>query len=212
VEIDLFWTSTVFEDLFGYAFKRATSAAALPNTQATQLLRDPLADAYFDVDPELTPNVTYYYTVHRLDTIDFPDPSRQTIGPASNVASANPLNPITALNPAFGSSVGASPSFQWSPVDGAAGYQVYVWDRFPSLQEDPSLPAEPGGNAVPPVWPANLNSPGSSFVTAPATSVTYQGPALQAGRTYYWMVVAVDSANPQNITALSASRIMKFTR
>ena len=95
-------------------------------------------------------------------------------------------------------------------MNGAAAYQLYVWDEFPSLMFDPNLPNEP--NASQPIWPTDPSNPGSALVTAPATSVTYQGPALQAGRTYYWLVVALDTANPANTTALSASQIAKFVK
>lgn len=204
VEVDLFWDFQSFNDLFGYAIRRGTGQNALTTTA---IVRDPLTSAFFDVDPLLTPDVTYRYTVHRLDTLDFPD--NGLIGPASNTVTAIPLQPMRPIAPTQNAQTGPTPLFQWQAVNDAQGYQVYVWDRFPALLFDPDNPSEPA--AIPPVWPQNLNSPGSSFVTGNgSTSVRYQGPALQSGRTYYWMVVAVDNTNAQNITALSASPIRKF--
>jgi hypothetical protein len=206
IEIDLFWDYQSEVDLFGYAIRRATGSGALAGSQPIAVLRDPLTSVFFDVDPELTPDVVYHYTVHRLDTIEFPNTG--VIGPPSPEATANPLGPVQATNPSQGASIGGDPLFQWTSVNGAVAYQVYVWDRFPALLFDPSNPNEPA--AVPPVWPADLSAPGPSLVDAPVTQVRYAGPALQSGRTYYWMVVAVDSKDQQNIGALSASRIMKF--
>jgi hypothetical protein len=203
VEIDLFWDFQSFNDLFGYAIKRGTNQSPL---DVTAIVRDPLTSVFFDVDPLLTPDVTYKYTVHRLDTIDFP--ANGTIGPASSIVTATPLNRLLTTAPAQSAQTNATPVFQWQAVNGAKGYQIYVWDKFPALLFDPNNPNEPA--AVQPVWPQNLNSPGSSFVTS-GTSVTYQGPALQSGHTYYWMVVAVDSTNQNSIGALSGSPLRHFT-
>ena len=210
VETDLFWTYASYDNLFGYAIKRATSQAALPSTDAIAILRDPLTSTFFDVDPLLTPDVQVFYTVHRLDTVQFTDPNQRTVGPPSNVASANPLNALRAVAPNNGVLISGNPTFQWSGLNGAAGYQIYVWDDFPDLQYDPAHTGEP--NALAPIWPQNLSSPGTSFVNAPSTSQSYQGPVLQSGHTYYWIVVGVDSSNPNNIQSLSASPLMKFVK
>lgn len=184
IEIDLFWDYEAFDDLLGYMIKRGTRPDALTSTA---VLRDPLASVFFDVDPELTPDVVYYYTVHRLDTIEFPDPSFGTVGPPSERVSAQPFEPIRAINPAQGASVSGDPIFQWSPVRGVDSYQIIVWDRFPDLQSD----TDPDG--VQPLWPADLDNPGSSLVDGSRTSQRYEGPALLPGRNYYWVVVAIDS-------------------
>lgn len=205
VEVDLFWDFQSYNDFFGYAIKRGTDQSPL---DVTAVVRDPLTSVFFDVDPLLTPDVTYRYTVHRLDTIDFP--ANGTLGPASATASAIPLNTLRSTAPAQDAQTSATPLFQWQAVNRAQGYQVYVWDKFPALLFDPNNANEPA--AVQPIWPQNLNSPGSSFVTGNGnTSVTYQGPALQSGHTYYWMVVAVDSTNQSSITALSGSPLRRFT-
>jgi hypothetical protein len=203
VEVDLFWDFLSFNDLFGYAIKRGTDNNPL---NVTAVVRDPLTSVFFDVDPLLTPDVTYRYTVHRLDTIDFPNSG--LVGPASNTASAIPLNPMRSVAPTQGAQTGPAPLFQWQAVNRAQGYQIYVWDRFPALLFDPANATEPA--AVAPIWPQNLNSPSTSFVTGKQSQI-YQGPTLQSGHTYYWMVVAVDSTNQSSISALSASPLRKFT-
>jgi len=196
VEADLFWTYASYEDLFGYLIRRGVSAGSLEDTA---VLRDPLTRAFFDLDPALTPGIRYFYAVHRLDTIDFP--ARGTVGSASNVASATPLAPIRTVAPAQGASVGGEPLLSWTAVAAADTYQIYVWDRFPDLQNS----NDPSG--VSPVWPADPNAPGSSLVKAPGTSQRYEGPALTAGRTYYWFVVASNADG----SALSVTPIRKFT-
>jgi len=181
IEVDLFWDFSNWNDLLGYAIKRGLSS---PPSAVTAVLRDPLAASYFDVDAALTPNTTYYYTIHCLDTIDFP--ADGTVGPAGDVVEVRPLQPVEASAPAQGASVSGDPEFRWTPVSGATAYQVIVWNRFPDLQNS----ADPSGAT--PIWPADMNNPGASKVQAPQTSVTYSGPYLQAGTTYYWLVVASD--------------------
>lgn len=208
VEVDLFWTYASDPQLFGYAIKRGLSASASPGAEITAILRDPLSSAFFDVDPLLTPNVSYTYTVHSLDTVKFP--ADGTIGTASAPITADPFSPIGAVSPINGAGASGTPLFKWSAVNGAAAYQLYVWDEFPTLMFDPSLPNEPG--ATQPIWPVDPSHPGNALITAPATSASYQGPALQAGHTYYWLVVALDSTNPANVATLSASQISKFMK
>ncbi len=195
IEVDLFWDYRSWEDLLGYAIKRGQS----PNpTVVTAVLRDPLASSFFDTDDRLTPNVTYYYTIHSLDTIGFPADGR--VGPASDTVSANPLQPIATTSPGQGASVLGDPIFRWTPVFGARTYQIVVWSRFPDLQNN----NDPQGAL--PLWPADINNPGASKVSAPTTSLTYSGPYLQSGQTYYWVVIAADDGE----YALSVSPIAKF--
>lgn len=191
IEVDLFWDFASFEDLFGYAIKRATSQAGLSSPGAvTAVARDPLTRVFFDADPFLTADTTYYYTVHRLDTIDFP--AIGTIGPPSAVVNSTPLGPERALSPSQGAQVPGDPVFQWSSVGRAGSYTVYVWDHFPDLNSN----TDPNGAA--PIWTGSVN--------APQTSLTYGGPVLQSGHTYYWMAVASSPGDAE----LSASEIRKF--
>jgi len=191
VEVDLFWDYRSYEDLFGYAIKRGISQN---NLSVTAVLRDPLAAVFFDVDPILTPDVVYYYTVHRLDTIDFPD--RGLIGDPSAVVGAQPLSPTRALDPINNQAVSGDPTFVWTRVNGASTYTVYLWNRFPDLQN----PNDPDG-AVP-IWTATVNQAGGSTLEK-----RYDGPILSSG-TYYWLVVAADASSDN----FSSTQIAKFRK
>jgi hypothetical protein len=208
IEIDLFWNYEEDAQLFGYAIKRALSVSALPGADVTAVLRDPLAAAFFDADSALTPDLEYSYTVHKLDTIRFP--ATGEIGDPSAPVTANPLSPIRGQSPTQGQDVVGTPVFRWNAVNGAAAYQIYIWDEFPSLMFDPNLPNEP--NASQPIWPSDPSNPGTALINTPATQLTYQGPPLVPGRTYYWLVVALDSTNPSTLNAISASQIAKFVK
>jgi hypothetical protein len=195
IEVDLFWDYQSYNDLFGYAIKRIQGSpndqTLLPPTQVVAILRDPLTAAFFDVDTALTPDTPYYYTVHRLDTIDFPRLGDSALGPASQAARANPLSALTGASPANGVFVSTTPTLRWNGVSGAARYDIYVYDRFPDLQN-----VNDTNNGVIPIWRGNTTG----------TSAQYGGPTLQHGATYYWLVVASDSGT----NALSFSPISKF--
>jgi hypothetical protein len=195
IEVDLFWDYRSWDDLFGYAIKRGLSANP---TFVTAVLRDPLASAYFDADTVLTPNTTYHYTLHCLDTIGFATDGR--VGPASDNVTARPLEPMKTVGPSQDALVSGDPLFQWEPVAGANAYQIIVWGRFPDLQNA----SDPDG--IEPIWPADINNPGASRVSASQTSLRYSGPYLQAGKTYYWTVVASDAGE----YSLSVASIRKF--
>jgi hypothetical protein len=195
IEIDLFWDFVAYDDLFGYVIQRGSGAGSLADLA---LVRDPLTRVFFDADPALTPGVARFYAVAAIDTVDFPD--RGDIGPNSTVVQSTPLQPCKSTSPINGAATNATPTLRWSAVTGASKYRVFVYDRFPDLQND----MDPHG-AVP-LWPTDLDNPGITVVNAPATSLVYSGPALQSGHTYYWIVIAEDT----NRTALSASAISKF--
>ena len=103
-----------------------------------------------------------------LDTIDFP--ANGAVGPGSAVVGGTPFQPTHALSPIRGQSVTGNPTFQWTAVNGAATYQIYLFDRFPDLQSG----TDPSG--VTPIWQG-----GHSLVNAPTTSQQYDGPALISG-------------------------------
>ncbi len=201
VEADLFWDYVNINNLFGYEVAQATNLSP-PNFVSIALVRDPLADRFSDVDLGLTPDVTYYYSVARLDTINFPNgnTSAGESAPGDTVA-IDPLGPIRLTAPQSGSVTVAAPTFSWTAVNRADKYQVLVYDRFPDLQSDTDTV-----NGVQPIWPQDAHNPGSSLVTAPALTQVYQGPALVSGHTYYWAVLAQDSVG----SAFSVSPIQSF--
>ncbi len=196
IEVDLFWQYSASNMLFGYDVQR--EVGGIWNT--IDLLRDPLATEYADVDPALTPDVTYSYRLARLDTVDFPQSGAEQ--PLSAAVSATPLSPLYLSSPMDSSFAGFTPTFVWSNLNRAAQYQVLVFDQFPSLQSSTDTV-----NGVMPIWPADLSNPGNSLVGAGTNSTVYDGPALQSGHVYYWLVVAYDSSN----TELSVSPLYKFT-
>lgn len=200
IEVDLYWDFVRYNDLYGYLIRRGTQPGILRDTA---ILRDPLGEYFFDVDSALTPDTTYYYTVHRLDTQLFP--ANGTVGPASTQARANPFEPIYPVSPGQAALVGFNPRLEWTPVSGAVSYQVIVWDGFPDLQNA----NDPDGIA--PYWPQDLGNPGASLVDAPSTSVVYSGPPLRSGRTYYWLVVARDARLSSNSFTFSVTELRKFT-
>ena len=191
IEVDLFWDYEAFDDLFGYAIRRATSPGGLTNPSTeTALARDPLTAAFFDIDYLLTPDVTYYYSVHRLDTIDFP--INGLTGPGSSVVSAAPLQPLFSQNPGQDQVVVGDPIFRWNSVPRAARYTIYLWEFFPELLSD----TDPNGVS-------NIWTTGNTTTT---NTRTYNGPPLRSGHTYYWMVVGENADN----SALAASEIGRF--
>ena len=197
-----------FEDLnnlYGYSIVRATGSSS--NFQDIATLRDPLADRYDDLDPVLTPGTSYFYNVGRLDTINFPNNiNTSNSNPADVTIQVSPLNAIQVQLPTPNAKTGASPTFTWNAVSNASDYQVIVYDQFPALQTS--------NGGVIPYWPQDSQNPGNSLVAAPATSTTYDGPALQSGHTYYVVVLA--QYNPANNdpsvgVSISVSPIQAFT-
>jgi hypothetical protein len=187
IEADLFWDYAAIDNLFGYDILQATSLNP-PNFISIALLRDPLGDRFSDVDLGLMPDTTYYYSVARLDTINFPSGNTtQGEGDPVSAVAVQPLNLIALTAPNSGATVNSTPTLSWTAVNRASLYQILVYDRFPTLQSD----TDPNG--VRPIWPADPSNPGASLVHAPATSQVYQGPALVSGHTYYWAVLAQDS-------------------
>jgi hypothetical protein len=75
---------------------------------------------------------------------------------------------------------------------------VLVLSRPPELTDVEQMPL---------VWPPADNR--AAAQTA-ATELIYAGPALLPGTTYYWLVFAFDQPDPDNATAVSASRIETF--
>lgn len=197
VETDLFWDYASLDNLLGYDILRSDNVDG--KYRSIALMRDALADRFSDVDDLLTVDLTYYYSVARLDTINFPVNGSE--GPPKDPpVVVRPLAPLALSTPTNGSDVAGAPAFSWSAVNRAAKYQVLLYDRFPNYQSD----TDPNG--VRPVWPPNQNSGNPGLIQAPGLSIRYTGPALQAGRTYYWAVLAADDVN----SAYSISPIQSF--
>ncbi len=196
IEIDLTWDYVEDNRRLGYGIYRGRLAnpASVPDN-AIAFLRDPLADLFADLDLNLTPEATYYYQVVAVGANFDPDSGTGASSPSDN-ASARPLQPVSTFSsPAHGATVSTpNPTLRWDRLNGASYYQVILFEGFPDINRDP-------------LWPADLNNPGASRVTHPNNSTVYNGPSLQPGQTYYWVVVAFSADG----SARSISPLWKFT-
>jgi hypothetical protein len=190
IEADLDWTPPSANDLAGYLLDRAVGTGAFGTIDQ---FADPTASAYYDLDPIYTPDQTYQFRLSAASTTGFQS------GP-SNTASVRPLAPMTGLTPANGAQqVTAPPTFTWQAVSRAQRYQVLVLSRLPDLSDITQMPL---------VWP-----PANTLTAAQtaSTQLTYAGPALQSGTTYYWLVFAADQTDVTTAPAVSTSAIQSFT-
>lgn len=194
IETDLFWdyqnlNTQTLDNIFGYDIVRATTISPA-NFVSIATVRDPLADRFADNDPSLTPDHFYYYSIARLDTINFPANSGGISSPVQPPVTVEPLNALSLVSPTSGSTTSSTPTFRWNAVNRAALYKVLVYDQFPTLQAD----NDPNGVR------ALMNA------DFPGTSGGYVGPALVSGHTYYWAVVAQDDVQ----SAFSVSPLQTF--
>lgn len=196
IEIDLTWDYVEDNRRLGYGIYRSrTPNPANQRGSAIAFLRDPLTDLFVDIDLGLTPEVTYHYQVSAVGANFDPDTGAGSSAPSNN-ASATPLSPMSSFSePATGAIVRIpNPTLRWDRLNGAAFYQVIVFEGFPDINADP-------------LWPADLSNPGASRVAHPNNSTVYSGPALQPGQTYYWAVVALSADG----RARSISPLWRFT-
>jgi len=115
--------------------------------------------ANYYVDIGLQPDSTYSYALSTVATL-YPD-FNNTESTLSSRIVVDTLN-LLNINP-----VSAGPRFSWQGGSGADIYQVFVFDGFPSA----------GSNFY---YQTNTTS-GLNYV--------YDGPTLQSGRTYYYIVL-----------------------
>ncbi|MFM9872165.1 MAG: carboxypeptidase regulatory-like domain-containing protein [Fimbriimonadaceae bacterium] len=115
--------------------------------------------ANYYVDIGLQPDSTYSYALSTVATL-YPDFN-------NTESTLSPRIVVDTLNLLNINSVSAGPRFSWQGGSGADTYQVFVFDGFPTG----------GANFV---YQTNTTS-GLSYV--------YDGPSLQLGRTYYYIVL-----------------------
>jgi hypothetical protein len=187
VESDVTWDYTQVNNLLGYDVLR--SANVTTDFGSIALLLDPLGDRFADDDPTLTPGTTYYYSVARVDTIDFPVNGDE--GPPSAAVAVLPLGAMSLSLPISGASVTGPPTFSWNAASGGSTYTVMVYSQFPNYQSD----TDP--NAVQPIWTATTSNLSQAY-----TGTT----GLKSGQTYYWDVLCQDSA----VADFSISPIQSF--
>ncbi len=189
IEVDLAWTPPAATDLAGYVLDRAIGGGGFGTIDR---FADPTATAYYDLDPIYTPEQSYQFQISAAS-------SSGVQGPPSNSAAARPLEPLGGLAPAEGVQVAGTPTFSWQPVSRAQRYQVLVLNRLP---DDAAI------DRMPLVWPPVSNLAAGQ---TGSSQLSYAGPPLQAGVTYYWLVFAYDQADSAAAQAVSASRIRDFT-
>ncbi|MBA4292026.1 hypothetical protein C0431_03555 [bacterium] len=117
--------------------------------------------ADYYVDIGLEPFTTYSYAFSTVATL-YPDFNNSE----SNLSNRIVLNTLGLLNI---NAVTSGPRFSWQGGSGATEYEVYIFDRFPT-----------GGTS-------------EIFVRAGLTGLAYvyDGPPLQNGRTYYYIVLGI---------------------
>ena len=155
VEADFVWDYMQFPDLLGFNVYRGFGTNG--SVSAIDLSFDPLANYYVDIG--IQPDSTYSYAFSTVATL-YPDYNNSE-SQLSNRIVVDTLN-LLRINP-----VTSGPRFSWQGGSGAAQYQVYIFDGFPSR----------GANFI---FESNTTS---------ALSYTYNGPNLQSGRTYYYIVL-----------------------
>ncbi len=197
IENIITWDYTNLNNLYGYLVLRSVNVDN--DFRNLAILQDSLADRFADADQIITPDLTYYYSISRLDTINYPRDGTEG-DPVIPPIVVRPLNALNILGPQNNASV-TNPTFNWSAVSRATLYQILVYDRFPSLQSDTDQV-----NGVRPIWPADPNNPGSSLISDGRTSQAYAGPGLTVGRRYYWVVLASDNVG----SAYTISPIYSF--
>jgi hypothetical protein len=188
IEVDLTWAAPSATNLAGYVLERAEGAGDFGTIDA---FADPTATGYFDLDPIYTPDQTYRFRLSAANT-------SEAEGPPSDIASAQPLGPLSGLTPASGAAVSGPPTFSWQAVPRALRYQVLVLSRLPDAAEPTRMPL---------VWPP-AGSLGVGQTSS--TQLTYGGPALQVGTTYYWLVLAYDQPDATTAPSVSTSPIRSF--
>ncbi|MBV6457761.1 MAG: hypothetical protein HONBIEJF_00880 [Fimbriimonadaceae bacterium] len=176
VEVDLYWDPILSVDLLGYGIYRGA------NNQFAEVtfLRDPLAGAYIDLDPNLRENSAYGYRVTSLNTL-YPDDQQNGESDPSELVTVITLNRLDLL------SVLDNPTtFRWTNSSGAEEFVVFLFDRYPAIGVESFW-----NNADQPTFDLELE---------------YTGPALSPGRTYYYLVLGLADGQ----TARTISEVGSF--
>lgn len=174
-EIDVTWTPATDPALYGWGIYRAIGTSTPPSNGFVQLLYDPLASLFADLDASLLVGQQYTYAVTSINTLYGQNGGDES--PQSSTATALVLGDLilnqVSLNPV---------TFNWQPAQGATGYQVALFDQFPTL-------------GVNPIWTSSSTS---------GTSLGYSGSGqLVSGNTYYYEVVGTDSNNDQTYSPIA---------
>jgi hypothetical protein len=180
VEAEMFWDGQQFADLFGFGVYRAPGFNGA--LQALDFYFDPLAPYYQDVG--LNANSSYSYALTTISTL-FPDYGTQT---ESNLSDRIGVYTLDLLRLTGVTGTANTPIFNWQSGSGADEFIVYIFDRYPDL-------------GIEAIW-SNENNPSTG------TSASYTGPALESGRTYYYLVLG----SYDFFTARTISQVETFIR
>ena len=140
-------------------------------------LRDPLAEIYTDSERSLVEGRTYSYALTSLST-SYPDAAGSESN-LSDIVSVTPLGDLTDTRV-------VGNRFSWNGVLGATRYALFLFDEYPRLGVTSRY--------------NNFDNPTN------VPSLTYDGPALSLGRTYYYLVLALNDDG----SARSLSRVESF--
>lgn len=174
-EIDVTWTPATDPALYGWGIYRGIGTSTPASNGFVQLLYDPLASLFADLDANLLVGQQYSYAVTSINTLYGSNGGDES--PLSSSASATVLGDMI-VNP-----VSMGPlTFNWQAASFATGYQVALFDQFPTL-------------GVNPIW--------TSSATA-SLSIPYTGNGqLVSGTTYYFEVVGSDANNDQTFSPVT---------
>ncbi len=162
VEIDLDWTAMSDPSLIGFNIYRGSGNVGTSSLVNTDFYRDPQATLYEDLDPNFQENQTYTYAMTALNTNILSHTSNSESN-FSNLVVVTTL-PDMNINPvSFGPL-----AFNWQLVSGATSYEVFVFDRYPSV-------------GISSIWNA----------TTSGNQLAYGGPSLTTGHTYYFVVLGL---------------------
>ncbi|MFI5385520.1 MAG: carboxypeptidase regulatory-like domain-containing protein, partial [Fimbriimonadales bacterium] len=175
VEIDLDWTPMSDPSLIGFEIYRGSGNVGTSSLVAVDFYRDPQAYLYEDLDPNFMENQTYTYAVTSLNTN-----APNTANSESNFSSLVVVSTLADMNlepMTFG-----PVTFHWDAVAGADTYEVFVFDRNPSV-------------GISSIW--NASTAG--------TSLAYGGPSLTTGNTYYYVVLGKGNGGSSKTLSLIGS-------
>lgn len=177
VETELFWDEQRFDDHLGWGIYFAGSANG--QLEGLEFFSDPLASWFFDQG--VSPNFTVSYAVTTLSS-NYPEFPNVTESNLSNRVVVESLNVLELANPTLGPL-----TFRWLPGSNAEVFSVYLFDGFP---ESDTVS----------IWNTENNPTAGN-------SQVYNGPALQTGRTYYYIVLGTANGT----SSRTISQIGSFT-
>ena len=168
IETNITWNYQASNSLFGFDILRADNLtnAGAPNFFSEALLRDSLADQFFDTDPAFTPGQVYYYNVAPLDTILFPQNGTEPTPDPNATMQVSPLSPLSLQSPIGGQTVSSQPVLAWSSISNIGQYTVLIYNQFPDYQSTT--------DGVSPIVTQTLPPATTSYTpSAPLASGTY---------------------------------------